>query len=299
VQIAGLRTGKIDWMLRVGVKDASDLTQAAPGLIQQKYLTGSCDYLSINRLNSAILSNKDVRRALMIGTDLKSIADTVYGGGEYYSWPFAPGVPGFTPLDELPAAQKELWTYDSAKAKALLESAGYPDGFKMEIMVSSASIADVNLANTLAGMYAKIGVTVSVNSLSPNLVTSNWISNNYKDSVITNRIVVNPITAMNLARAGGLYRFASSDPLGMQQEVMYVDMVSTVDPAQRALKLQALGQSFMGDVSTIGFTNAYAYNCYWPWFKNYYGELDASYYNAVPMIMRGWIDSSLKKSLGY
>jgi peptide/nickel transport system substrate-binding protein len=299
VQLADLRTGKIDWIPVVYVHDASDLSQGAPGLVQQKYLTGFCDYLSINRLNPAIFGNKDVRRALMIGTDLKSIADTVYGGGEYYSWPFAPGVPGYVPLAQLPADLQELWTYDSAKAKELLASAGYPDGFTMEIMVSSANSTQTNLANTLAVMYAKIGVTVKVNSLPPNMVTSNWVNANYKDTVIAQRIVVNPITTMNLAGSSRLYLPSPPDNLGMQLSTMYAQMTNTVDPAQRALKLQAMGQSFMGDVSTIGFANATAYNCYWPWFKNYYGELDASYYNAMPMITRGWIDRDLKKSLGY
>jgi hypothetical protein len=55
----------------------------------------------------------------------------------------------------------------------------------------------------------------------------------------------------------------------------------------------------MDDVGTIGFPNPYVINAYWPWFKNYYGELDASYYNQMPMIMRGWIDQNLKKSLGH
>ena len=54
----------------------------------------------------------------------------------------------------------------------------------------------------------------------------------------------------------------------------------------------------MTDCGTIGFANPYSLNVYWPWFKNYYGELEASYYNEMPMIMRGWIDQNLKKSLG-
>jgi hypothetical protein len=62
--------------------------------------------------------------------------------------------------------------------------------------------------------------------------------------------------------------------------------------------LTTLGLTYGADVGTIGFANPYVLNCYWPWFKNYYGELDASYYNAMPMIMRGWIDTGVKSGLG-
>jgi hypothetical protein len=33
--------------------------------------------------------------------------------------------------------------------------------------------------------------------------------------------------------------------------------------------------------------------------KNYYGELDAGYYNQIPMIKTMWINQVQKKSLGH
>jgi peptide/nickel transport system substrate-binding protein len=238
----------------------------------------------------------------MIGTDLKSISTLVYGGGEYYSWPVAPGVPGYTPFNQLPAVDQELYNYDAAKAKKMISDAGYPNGFKVEIMVANSNQQQIDLANLLVSMWAKINVTANINLADPTVLATMSNQTTFKDTLIQNSGVVNPLTTLNLGRAAtttyGLYVGDGSDPQGTLQEKMYVDMSATVDPIQRTAKLQALALTFMDDVGTFGFTNAYTLNCYWPWFKNYYGELDASYYNEMPMIMRGWIDQNLKKSLG-
>jgi hypothetical protein len=151
-------------------------------------------------------------------------------------------------------------------------------------------------------MWAQIGVTATLNIVDQTVLSTASNQGTFKDCVIQNSTAVNPLTTLNLARATyattGLYHNDPSDTEGLLQEKMYQDMSATVDATQRAAKIQALSIAFMDDASTIGLTNTYTVNCYWPWFKNYYGELDASYYNAMPMIMRGWIDPNVKKSLG-
>ena len=300
VQISALRTGKIDWAPKIKLQYGASLASSSPALIQKQYTLGVCDYLKINRLKSPTLTNKTLRRALMIGTDLKTIATLVYNGGEYYSWPLAPGAAGFVPLDQLPASQKELWTYDAAKAKQMIIDAGYASGFSMEIMVSSANSTQVQLANALVPMWAKIGVTATINVADAAAVAVAFDQVTYKDCLVQNFTVVKPETTMNIARAGttagSIYR--PDEPLGAAQEAMYQDFSTEMDPLKRADKIAKLSLSLMDDVGTIGFANPPVLNCYWPWFKNYYGELDASYYNTMPMIMRGWIDPAVKKSLG-
>jgi len=58
-------------------------------------------------------------------------------------------------------------------------------------------------------------------------------------------------------------------------------------------------QDALLDVGFIPMANPYLLNCYWPWLKNYYGEIESGYFNEIPMIKEIWIDQSLKKSLGY
>jgi peptide/nickel transport system substrate-binding protein len=299
-QIAAIRTGKIDWDPKVLTRYSATLKQTSPDLIQSTYLLGNCDYLKINRENTAsALSNKNLRRALMIATDFQTIKTVIYQGGEWYSWPLAPGVMGYTPFDQLPAQDKELWTYSVSDAKQTMAAAGYPNGFSMQIMVSSANSQQLDLANALVSMWAKAGITATINVVDATSAATAFDQVTYKDCLMQQFTVVKPETTMNIARAigaGSIY--GNNDPVGVTHEAMYTAMSTEPDPVKRAANIQKLSLSLMDDVGTIGFTNPYVINAYWPWFKNYYGELDASYYNAMPMIMRGWIDQKMKTSLG-
>jgi peptide/nickel transport system substrate-binding protein len=77
-------------------------------------------------------------------------------------------------------------------------------------------------------------------------------------------------------------------------------MVTTdIDSAKRQTDLTQFCQDALADAGMIPMANPYTVNCYWPWLKNYYGEVEAGSHNQIPMIARMWIDQKLKKSLGY
>ncbi|GAI54812.1 unnamed protein product, partial [marine sediment metagenome] len=44
---------------------------------------------------------------------------------------------------------------------------------------------------------------------------------------------------------------------------------------------------------------AYCLSAYWPWLKNYYGELECGYFDYAPMQSSLWIDETMKDELGY
>ncbi len=45
--------------------------------------------------------------------------------------------------------------------------------------------------------------------------------------------------------------------------------------------------------------SAYVYAAWWPWVKNYYGELCVGSHRSAPIMARIWIDQDLKKKMGY
>ncbi len=79
----------------------------------------------------------------------------------------------------------------------------------------------------------------------------------------------------------------------------YYDAAQTVDPIERTAKLKALALVYLDKAYSIGCSEYYNLLCYWPWVENYYGELDAGYYNAMPMISSLWINQATKKKMGY
>jgi len=296
-QIAAVRTGKLDWDPKVPITYQANLASSAPQMTAAEYTSGNVDFLKFNRLTSTVVNQQAVRQALMIGTDLNTIATLEYGGGVAYSWPLAPGAAGYVPLNQLPAATQTLWTYNPTLAKQMLTSAGFPNGFTIQLDVGPVQ-TEQDVANILASEWKQINVTVKINVIDATTSAAEYNNVTYKDAMFSSFTVVNPFTALNLARAGlAGSTYLTSDPSGM--EAMYVQAAANADVASRELQLEKLNIAYQTDVGAIGFANAYVLNCYWPWLKNYYGEIDASYYNQIPMIKRMWIDQSLKSGLGH
>jgi peptide/nickel transport system substrate-binding protein len=293
-QVAALRVGKIDWAPYVTSQYQSTLAQSSSDLIINKYLSGTIRMWEMNRISSTYFSKKAIRQAMMIGTDIKTISSVIYNTDVWYSYPFAPGTLPFTPLDKLPAAQQALWTYDAAKAKQMISDAGYPNGFTFNVDITSA---DTDVAEACAAMWAKIGVTAKINVNDTTTQSSLFSNVTYKDMLINGWTMVSPVTALNLARSGNPGNmYAPGDPLGFEQQFETLD--STIDSTARTALEVKLGLALLDDVTLIPFGSPYQLNCYWPWVKNYYGEIEAGYNCQIPMIERIWVDHNLKTSLG-
>ncbi len=100
------------------------------------------------------LRDKRVRQALNHAIDFDAINEGLYGGraermGAVFNPPFRhPDLPPYS--------------YDPAKARALLAEAGYPDGFELNSLDTPLGkwIQDFELAQTIASQLAEVGVTL-------------------------------------------------------------------------------------------------------------------------------------------
>ena len=292
-QVAALRPAKIDWWPNVKQQYSASLASTAPDLVQKKFLNGKIDLWRINRQGSKTLNSQAVRQALMMSLDLKSISTLLYNGGDIVNWPIGPQTPGYTKLTDLPAADQALYSYNVTQAKKMLSDAGYPNGFNMEV---DTDAPHTDLANACVSYWAAVGVKATVKVLDATAAASARDNVTYPDMLYTNYTVVNPLVSEHLAAGDVLAtNYKSSEPF----EAMYKTAASTMDPTKRTQLEQQLGVAMLDDCGMIPFAQPYTYNCYWPWMKNYYGELDAGYYNQMPMIKTMWIDQNLKKSLGH
>jgi len=290
--LAALRTGKVDWSPNIPLQDQQTLSQNVPDLIQNKYLSGKVYQWRINRQGSKTLNKKSVRQALMIGLDLNTISKLIYNNGAVVSWPIGPQVPGYTPLEQLPAADQALYSHDTAKAIQMIKDAGYPSGFSVELDITAEY---TDLANACADMWSKINVTTNIKVLDPTTATSYRDQVTYPDLLASNYSVVNPLVSLHLAAGNVLAtNYLTSEPFDAE----YKACAAETDPVKRTALEKQLGIEVLDDCGMISFAQPYVLNCYWPWMKNYYGELDAGYYNQMPMIKTMWIDQNLKKSLG-
>jgi peptide/nickel transport system substrate-binding protein len=252
------------------------------------------------KVTEAPFDNLQVRRAVFIGTDIATFQK--YGKAENFpmhSFPAWPGNPGvYTPLEQLPASVQELYKYDPVKAKKMLADAGYPNGFEVDFYFDSGNPVDVGFASLLQAQWAKIGVKV-------NLIGQDYVTyRNYRDtftytdSIISGTQIGNPTgSIINLFKSEAWLNYPRfSDP---RLDKLADQIAAELDPVKQDALVKEAAVIALEGASQIGtFLNPQAYY-WWPWVRNYYGEIsieDGTIGGLVPYM---WIDQSLKKSMGF
>ncbi|HJP80958.1 MAG TPA: peptide ABC transporter substrate-binding protein [Candidatus Saccharimonadales bacterium] len=127
--------------------------------------------------NSAILKDKEVRKALQAGTDTKAIRDALGGTAPALTMPFidneVSGIPSVPP-------------YDVSKAGSILDNAGWKlsgnfrqkDGQTLTFTVTTTKNPQYERAlEVLAGQWRKLGVDVKTNVVDPKDPTVNFVQN--------------------------------------------------------------------------------------------------------------------------
>lgn len=161
-RMAALRTGKIDWLSGVEWEEAGNLKKTNPELKYLKWFSGSMTTI-FWQLDRAPYSDIRVRRALAMAIDNQAIADEFYGGEAVILGCPIPPIPEFSelyiPLDKMATETREMYEYHPDKAKQLLADAGYPNGFKTEVVCYQVH---VDILSIVQDYWAKIGVDMEI-----------------------------------------------------------------------------------------------------------------------------------------
>ena len=236
----------------------------------------------------------------MIAIDRAAVMDTISPNGNLYAWPYFTGLPALTPQDELSPELQEIFVYDEDKASQMIIDAGYPDGIKgMKITAVSREQHYIDLATMIAAYWNAIGVETTVQPMETTAYTAYVNAGDHlvtvnPSSTINNlrtfRTVYVPVTAEqpNLAHYDNPY-FTER----------YFEAEQTVDVAERNIILKELGVLALADLPVIPLSGSKWAVSWWPWVRNFYGEVEASAYAPGTLSAYAWIDQDLKASMGY
>lgn len=138
--------------------DQFETVKALPNVTLEQF--DSLSYYFVWFLNDrAPLDKVEVRKAMWMALDLPTIVSSLYGDSRKTMDSFCPSTAfGCVKADGLP-------TYDPEGAKKLLADAGYPNGFKVDVIFSLANATDSALAQALISAWKDIGVTVEPRGL--------------------------------------------------------------------------------------------------------------------------------------
>ena len=148
-RVLELETGAVDIAYNIDGLDTERVKQI-PGYHVE---TGESVryFLICLSMQEPLFQNKDVRYAMSYAIDKKALVSSCTDG---YGTPISTMVPPL--VLEGSKVEPEI-PYDVAKAKELMISAGYPDGFTIDLHVEAIPIMQ-RLAEAIQGMWAEIGI---------------------------------------------------------------------------------------------------------------------------------------------
>jgi len=291
--IAALRTATLDSYMNVLEPNAASLAKSSPELLKAEVTSGDAWYFAL-RCDLPPLNNREVRRALMIGTDMDTIFESGLRIGDFYSWPIISASPGHVPLAELPASTRELFEYDPVKAKQMLADAGYPDGFTFDLLVED-ELEMRDIAEMLAGMWEEeLGVVLDLRIVDHTLTAAALAARNYTSIFAEGYPTLSGMVIEGFYTMGPRNRCLYSDP---DFDRLADQAMTMIDPAEREAILEELFVMALDDAGTIPIGTGAQYSCWWPWVKNYYGERNLTTLN--PPSAQLSIDQDLKEEMGY
>jgi len=304
-RLAALRTGKVDQMTAIGFEDATSLRKTTSKLKEADGgLGGPAQYIYMNTQRKPF-DDVRVRRALLMSVDLQSIKQSLnHGLGQVLTWPVEL-VKGYEDLylglddPEMPASVKELYTYSPEKAKQLLKDAGYPNGFKTSVVIAAS---EVDYFSIIKDMWSKAGIDLSLNVVETGTRTNIYNSGNYDlVGAVGGRGPISVFYHMVTMRGDGPVGGNASqinDPVIVaasdKMKATYITDEKAAMKQFKELMKHVLDQAYV--VSRPIYPQA---TFWWPWLKNYSGEIQVGYFDTNYWASYIWIDQALKKSMGY
>jgi peptide/nickel transport system substrate-binding protein len=297
--LTALRTAKLDLLEGIRWSAVDELKKNAPQVQFSRWLVTLGTFLAM-RVDTKPFDDIRVRRALNMAVNKQEIVASFYGGNaEMLAYPENPDYIGyFEPLDKMPDSVKELFIYNPAKAKALLAEAGYPNGFSFKVQVCSCNPDHMDLLPLVAAYLEKVGVKIEIQPMEYAAFLSAMTTKTNAPGYFMASGHTNPTTTLRKSFVTKQTWNPSqySDP-AFDKKVAEVYLEK--DEGKRQQMLKEMTREILDQAPYIWLPIAYAYTGWWPWVKNYGGELRVGAERPGPIHARMWIDHELKKKMGY
>ena len=297
--LTALRTGQLDILEAMRWIAVDHLKKTTPELQWNRWLGTSGTFMSL-RVDQKPFDDIRVRRALNLAVNQQEIVDLFYGGhAELMAYPQHPGFGEYyQPLAEMPAEVQELFTYDPVKARQLLDEAGVPEGFSFDVQVCSCSPSNMDLIPLLESYLQKVGVQIRIQPMEYASFLSAMTTKTHGPGYLLNSGHVNPITTLRKSFVTGqTWNPSQYSSEYFDEQIRQVHLMR--DEAERIKTLRRLTREIMIEAPYIWLPVGYVHSAWWPWVKNYGGELRAGAVRPGPIYSRIWIDRQLKAEMGF
>ena len=296
--LTALRTGKIDVMESVRWSAVDELKKSAPKLQWNRYISNNASYITL-RVDQKPFDDVRVRRALNMAVNKVELIKTYYGGNaELLGFPMHPSWTGyFEPLTDMPESVRELYVYNPTKAKALLAEAGYPNGFSFKAQTAATTL-DNDMLSQVAAYLDRVGVKMEIQVMEYPAFLSAMTTRTNAPGYYLQAGLNNPTTSLRKTfvtkQTWNPAQYSDSE-FDKKMAAVYAEP----DERVRQVKVKLMVREILDKAPAIFLPTPYAYTAWWPWVKNYGGELRAGAERPGPIHARMWVDQAMKKQMGY
>ncbi|HEY95975.1 MAG TPA: ABC transporter substrate-binding protein [Dehalococcoidia bacterium] len=296
---AALRTGAIDGVGKeqFTLDIAESLKTNAPQLKWREYLseTTACIYL---RVDQGIFIDLKIRRALAMAIDRETIKNEYYQGkADTFAFPILPELKQwFIPFEDYPKSAQELYEYHPDKARELLAEAGYPEGFKTEII---CTMPDADFLSIIVADWEKIGVEAEIQVLDFGIYMSMMIGKErtYSGAAYSNTMTEAPYE-FYVWRTGMPVNAGNIHDARIDKAFEEVT-AAWFDKDEEARLIKEIYPYIVDQAYIIPIAAPYVSMAWQPWLKGYNGERSIGLWNGADYYLYSWIDQDMKKSMGY
>ncbi|MFC1939750.1 ABC transporter substrate-binding protein [Chloroflexota bacterium] len=301
-QMAAMRTSKVDvWWgyYLIRWEEAKSLRESNPEL---KWMgePGTSPMMMYMRTDLEPFGDIRVRRALGMAINNQEIADTYYGGeAVVFCFPVVPYDMKpfnqiFIPLEQHSKEAQMFWGYYPEEAKKLLAEAGYPDGFKTNVICSPE---DVPMMSILQSYWSDIGVDCEIDVKEKSVWKAIHTKHEHDQMIAKTGTMAQP------------WKFVAHRP-GPAQNLSIIDdpvlneaydtiAANFFDDTAKIEAWQSIVRHLTDQAYYVQLPVSYNYAVWQPWIKNYHGEYGIGYHSHWNWGMYLWVDQELKKKMGH
>ena len=305
--IEAFRAGKIDVLDGLTPFEADVIQKTNPEALRATYPAGNAITLD-PRNDLPPFNDIKVRKATQMAIDLPAICSSYYHNtcSPYPSTVTSNYQKGWGfPYEEWPQELKDEYAYNPTMAKQLLAEAGYPDGFKTNIVADIAG--DLELLKIVKGYLAAVGIDMEIRPMEHSAMVP-FVYGRKHDQLsqfgLTGKLGTfgnNHVNFLSRLHSGPANFMGINDPVydTFHPRAWAATSFDEVKKLIRDCNEYVARHHFL-----ISLLQPMECAVYQPWFKGYNGQRDSISGSSGPQILYYypacfWIDRKLKKSLGY